>query len=273
MEQIFVDTWDDFETRLAELESDHQKRKNESPFLVSELLFRGQGNADWGLLTTMERFFAREVSLRYYYRLALVAKPRIESFTNANWDTPIYKDYEEWLEKQDDIFLANFPGYEYLAYLRHHGFPSPLLDWTASSYIATFFAFNRPPADATHVAIFAYCERPGGGKIASGGQATIHSRGPYIQTHQRHFLQQSQYTICTVRRNNELYYAPHESVIERNDETQDLLWKFYVPVAERRNVLRKLSRMNINAFSLFGSEDSLLETIATTDIMLKDRDL
>ena len=31
--------------------------------------------------------------------------------------------------------------------------------------------------------------------------------------------------------------------------------------------------MNINAFSLFGSEDSLLETIATTDIMLKDRDL
>lgn len=273
MEEVFTDSWDDFEAKLAALDADHYKRKSDSSLSASDLLFRGQGSGEWPLLTTMERFFTRDVSLQYYYRLALAAKPRIESFTNVRWDTPGHDDYEKWLREQDNLFLSDFPGYEYLAYLRHHGFPSPLLDWTASPYVAAFFAFNRPAAHGSHVAIFAYWERPGGGKSATGGEPTIHTRGPYVRTHRRHFLQQSQYTVCTVERDDGLYYAPHESVIERNDQDQDLLWKYYIPTSERRTVLRRLSRMNINAFSLFGSEDSLLETIATTDIMLNDRDL
>src|SRR5579871_975887 len=40
------------------------------------------------------------------------------------------------------FFKAQFPGYDYMAYLRHHGFPSPLLDWTRSPYVAAFFAFR-----------------------------------------------------------------------------------------------------------------------------------
>jgi predicted MPP superfamily phosphohydrolase len=55
--------------------------------------------------------------------------------------------------------------------------------------------------------------------------------------------------------------AAIEQLLEDNKE-QDLLWKFVIPAGERKKVLRVLERSNINAYSLFGSEESLMETIA-----------
>jgi hypothetical protein len=49
------------------------------------------------------------------------------------------------------------PEIEYLAYLRHHGFPTPLIDFTSSSYIALFFAcedFNQK--EKKHGKVFMY---------------------------------------------------------------------------------------------------------------------
>jgi hypothetical protein len=68
-------------------------------------------------------------------------------------------------------------------------------------------------------------------------------------------------------------YTTHQNVVSRNDQEQDLLWKFIIPVSERRAFLARLNRMNINSFSLFGSEDSLVETIALSDIYVRGRDL
>jgi hypothetical protein len=41
---------------------------------------------------------------------------------------------------------------------------------------------------------------------------------------------------------------------------QDFLWKYNLPSCERLEVLRMLDAYNLNAFSLFGSDESLLET-------------
>ena len=42
------------------------------------------------------------------------------------------------------------------------------------------------------------------------------------------------------------------------------LLKFTIPATERRTALQHLDLMNINPFSLFGSEDSLVRTIASS---------
>lgn len=273
MEEHTLSSWEEFEESLQDLEEQRAKRQQDTVLATSEFLYRGQGHSAWRLQTTLDRFFSEEVSLRHYYRIILAAKPKIETFTGATWDIPTLEEYEQWLHNQIQInFLhGEFRPYEYLVYLRHHGFPSPLLDWTESPYIAAFFAFNRPALDTGCVSIFVYQEHPFGGKSGLGGQPVIRGLGPYVRGHKRHFFQQSQYTVCTVVKQDVPYYAPHEDVIAYNADDQDFLWKFNIPVGERHKVLTKLNRMNINAFSLFGSEDSLLEMIATTDIFLKGR--
>jgi len=260
-----LDTW---EQLLAEIDSLVDEVGDKS----DNILFRGQTNSAWKLDTTVERKLCKPISLSQYYRFAYAAKSRLETFGNTFWDIPTPPDFDKWLKEKATLTFFDIPGYDYLAYLRHHGFPSPLLDWTASPYIAGFFAFNGcNPSEGNSVSIYCYLECADVGKIRSSDQAEIHVFGPYVKVHKRHVLQQSQYSICVEQ--DDAYnpiFANHESVFRRGDARQDKLWKFNVPSRERNQALKALNKMNINAYSLFGTEDSLVESIATNEIIKND---
>ncbi len=153
-----------------------------------------------------------------------------------------------------------------MSYLRHHRFPSPLLDWTVTPYVAAYFAF-ADACDLETVAIYAYLERPENTKAWSSDETQIHVFGPYVHTHRRHFLQQSRYTLCVKFDAQQGWsFAPHESVFARGSERQDLLYKFIIPARERMKVLKILDTYNLNAFSLLDSEEALLKTMALRHI-------
>jgi len=261
--QIDVDSWKQCEEEIKRIESEHS--------VSTGVWFRGHSNAAWRLETTLERRRYQHDGVFDYFKLISRLKHEIETFTDRAWELPSIQDLEQWCRVYDTIKLIDPAIYRYMTHLRHHGFPSPLLDWTRSPYIAAYFAFSAVPAGNDRVAIHVFCERPHGFKVEGGeDQPTILGLGPYVKTHKRHFLQQSAYTICVCYELNKGWKLwNHYAVFNLDQPNQDILWKITIPISERIPVLELLDRFNLNAYSLFGSEESLMETLTVRNIDLK----
>jgi len=260
------ESWEQFEERIRELQDIRAATAEESSLGVSHLLFRGQGDAGWNLETTLDRTDNGPWSFSKYFHLIAIAQPQIETFTNRRWEIEGLQELIKWSSEYDNLW-RKFPAYDYLVFLRHHGFPSPLLDWTRSPYVAAFFAFIKPHSD--RVVVYVYCEYVGSGKSSSSDAPRIVSFGPNVRSHARHFLQQSEYTIAAQFQGDEWWYTPHERVFAASSLTQDCLWKLTLPKSERRKVLEVLDAHNLNAFSLFQTEEALLNTIAVRELELR----
>jgi hypothetical protein len=160
--------WQEFEIWLQELKDRNYRRG---------LIFRGQADSEWRLETTLERNGQSIMPIADYYNLIVrQVGPSVSSFTSMqapSFNENLWKELSARAQYERSIFFdqAVFPGgehFEYVAYLRHHGFPSPLLDWSLSPYVAAFFAFRDAAPKIEKRSIFVYCDRPqgiGGGTI------------------------------------------------------------------------------------------------------------
>jgi hypothetical protein len=232
---------------------------------TSPLLFRGHARASWNLETTLERAGKVKLPMQEYVRYLSKVKPAIEAYTGRQFQFH-YKNKPgegRWFALSDVSFLDG--QYEFMVYLRHHGFPSPLLDWTRSLYVALFFACAGPVSEESG-AIYLYVEDIGFGKGGMVGAPEIATFGQYVTAHPRHFVQQAQYTGCIARQEDEWCFHPHEDAFGRASPTHDRLVKVEIPSELRRDILRRLDEMNINAYSLFGTEEALMQTLAAREL-------
>jgi hypothetical protein len=79
MEEIKVDSWEAFKTRLDEL---RKERANRTDALKSDLLFREQRNSCWSIGPTLDRVH-KQMLFRDYYRIIDRIRPQVESFTES----------------------------------------------------------------------------------------------------------------------------------------------------------------------------------------------
>lgn len=271
MKEITTESWEDFLKKKDDVLEKYKSHELGEHHLKNDILFRGQSDANWKLETTLEREAKQEWSLKSYIQLARSCAVQIESFEKTDLHLPSYIELD--LELKRDYgkgFIHNLPFTEWIIFLRHHGFPSPLIDWSTSIYLASYFAFIEINK-SDYSSVYAYIEAPDGVKIGSDNDININTLGPYLKTHKRHFLQKSRYTIATqyIDDNDDHLIVGHEDVFKVSNDRQDVLIKFLIPSSERKKVLALLnSDYNINPFSLFHSTDSLVKTIGLERIIL-----
>ena len=105
----------------------------------SVILYRGQVNTAWKIQSSLERIGIEEISCEEYYRHIDKLKPLINPLIKNKFIRKMTLSGYPFKFDEYDPGSWSLPEMEYLTYLRHHGFPTPIIDWTESHYIALFF--------------------------------------------------------------------------------------------------------------------------------------
>lgn len=226
-----------------------------------EIYYRGQSNAKWNLETTLKR--ARILPTKidgYFSELKRVHKNMSSAIANVP-PLPASSSMSEWMEL--------------LSFTRHLGFPSPLLDWTTSPEIAIFFAFQRDFAN--DVALYVLLPKRFQESYTAGHElavSDVFDAGRYFnefKTHPRHQQQQSCYIVSYTKiyEDKPCPFRFCEYADTAQNGSIGHLFKYIIPVAQRRIVLRDLDSKGINAGVLYGGDDAQMETLFNKEFLLK----
>lgn len=227
--------WNDYKKFVAGLQSER-------------LIFRGQ-NKPPRLRTS-------------YHRLG-----RAEMTRFVNQDMPmLYRSLSARTRHVFNLSSADENG-SFLNLVQHHGYPTPLLDWTYSPYVAAFFAYrgtsNRKAdvADSgTKVRIFIF-DAEKWRKTFEICMQLIFPRlhitiAEFMAIENERLIPQQAVTMVTNIDDIETYI--------RNREQQSgemFLRAVDLPLSERRVVMRELTYMGITAGSMFPGLDGACEEL------------
>lgn len=235
----------------SELKARHRKTWSSFKRYVSTLeegrfIFRGQEDSAWRLRSSF--FRAGRADLDRYSRFDVYdLQKQLSGITQHAFDL------------KDPIHHAAF-----LNLGQHHGYPTPLLDWTWSPYVAAFFAFRDiPKKDVTSstkkIRIFRF-DRDRWNTLprANGifpGQPTVSVIEPLASGNTRAIPQQSIVTFSNV--------DDIEAHIQRVGEIRSTTYleALDIPVGERNHAMRELALMGITAGSLFPGLDGACESL------------
>lgn len=215
-----------------------------SSFSKSSYLFRGQQNA-WSLCTSFHR--------RGRYRMSeFISKDvrqlhqRLSAITKHFFDLTV--------PDQNGAFFN---------LLQHHGYPTPLLDWSHSPYVASFFAFRDWPIgyngnEEVRIYLFNNSEWQNRyPQIKNLDPAFPHlSVMEFIAIDNPRLVPQQSVTTVTNLHDIEAY------ILDKEAETGiTFLEAIDIPAHEREIAMRDLRFMGITAGSMFPSIDGVCEEL------------
>ena len=232
IKEIALNSFEEFE-EIAQNIINNKKQNS------SNILFRGQANHKWLLQSTLERYNDnKKMSVDEYCMILQKIKQKFEKFTPKTWQFNC--------SSYNGTFIPPI-GYEFMSYIRHLGFPTPILDWSRNYNIASFFAFEDK-TDSKSVSIYIYQEYKNDSNLKGGIDSFpfLSNLTKDINTHERHILQEAEYTICRRNINKQQYYVSHELGFRRNLQGQDECIKYIIPRNERLKVLKKLDKIYID---------------------------
>ena len=242
MESIKL-TWDEFKNVVSSEIS-----------ILGKYIYRGQSDSEWRLKTTLERSgmmkHLGDLEL-YFNHIIPIIQYEIEIWENRKYN----------LENPEQMA-------QFLAYLQHNSFPTPLLDWTYSPYMAAFFAFDqidyfRPQCDTVAIYCFDQSEW-----LKTYKQVTtfkdknehVSIIAPSVVGNNKLKIQQGLFMFTNV---SEI----ESHITYHGKDGKKFLNKYIISVSEKKTVANDLRLMNINSIQLFQSTESVCKK-AISDIAL-----
>jgi hypothetical protein len=223
--------WDEYKKHVASLSE-------------KEYLFRGQ-TKPWKLRTAFHR------------------KGRYDLGRFITEDIP--KLHRRLIARTRHVFNLDIPNENgaFFNLAQHHGYPTPLLDWTFSPYVATFFAFRNVPKKLESdgcVRIFIFDQ----GKWKSDWRQVLilNTAWPHFSImeflaidNERLVPQQAATTVTNI--------DDVEAYIFKKEEEKNCkyLTAVDIPFSERNKVIKELSYMGITAGSMFPGLDGACEEL------------
>ncbi len=256
--------WKEFKEAVAEELPTTTAWSMSSGNKKGRMLFRGQEDETWPLETSLERANTNITNLESYAHSCLSAKRYMGSILSSD----LKMEYTEATIKIKPF--VEFPNYGLSVYLRHHGFPSPLLDWSESPFVAAYFALAVNPRKNSDAAIYGYrpyeqINHTEGDHYYSKIDSKIWNIGPWVETHERHVAQQCQYTCCMSRHGDDGEFSSHNEIFSKRLEENPIQrnhFKWVIDASDRSVAIADLFNMNITPFSLFRTQDAAAKTAA-----------
>jgi hypothetical protein len=226
-------TWDNYKEIAGK---EIQDRKNR--------IYRGQSDSGWSLTTSIHR--TKQITqfsdfLFYFDTLIPEVQEQVEAWDGSRRN----------LAEPNDMA-------EFMAFLQHNGFPTPLLDWTFSPYIAAYFAFegvNQFEPQSDEVAIYGFDQalwsdtyKPNNSFDDPAQHVTLLK--PNFKNNHKQMLQQGIFWFTNAQ-------DPEGHIRANEKGGLYFLTKYTISVKERPVVMRDLELMGITAMQLTPSVESV----------------
>lgn len=207
--------------------------------------YRGHGDASWELLPTLCRQKSLPISYLENYEKEMISVFR-SRFSLEGWT---------------DI--------EILAFSRHHGAPTRLLDWTSNPLVGLWFAISDKSLDEKDGVVFQLNLLSKSDVIGANPELTLEHADtcPRTPVHivtspqkiSRTDRQRSIFSISTFKDDKAL--MPLDTLTQASP--QNPIRKFPVSSKFKPSVRRLLSDLGLDAFSIYGDPDSFGKSLST----------
>jgi hypothetical protein len=221
-----------------------------------DYIFRGQGQEDWLLESTLTR-----------------ALKKVEDKDKTSIVKSHYKRFTLEIRGRRGPHPRQLTENEIWALGQHFGLHTPLLDWTASPWTAIFFSLLSPEKSETgyralwalNTGDFDRINASYKKKYSKSGKYTVELVEPNIDENNRLVSQRGLFTKLDVTNDIEKWVTKASSA-----GNWITLYKFIFPDHLRERVLLYLNLMNINYSSLF---PDLLGSSQHVNVQLQQHDL